>query len=201
MTEPNRSDIHLEHTMKRFYTGIFLLATAIVLTACVGLLAPREIEFPLYKLQQSMDRHFSLNSRHRTLTLLDINVSNPKLALQPQSNRVLTMMDATIAPPFMKNAWKGRFAISGGLQFDPARNAIVLVDPKMEDIVLEGVDAAVSRQVTKLGGLLAEEILNGMALYTLQSDDLQYAGTRYLPVNIVVKQNSLVITLVPENAR
>jgi hypothetical protein len=187
--------------MKRFYTGIFLLATAIVLTACVGLLAPREIEFPLYKLQQSMDRHFSLNSRHRTLTLLDINVSNPKLALQPQSNRVLTMMDATIAPPFMKNAWKGRFAISGGLQFDPARNAIVLVDPKMEDIVLEGVDAAVSRQVTKLGGLLAEEILNGMALYTLQSDDLQYAGTRYLPVNIVVKQNSLVITLVPENAR
>lgn len=193
--------MYLEHTMKRFYTGILLLATAIFVTACAGLLAPREIEFPLYKLQQSMDRHFALNSGHRVLALFDINVSNPKLALQPQGNRVLTMMDATIAPPFMKNAWKGRFAISGGLQFDPARNAIVLVDPKMEDIALEGVDPAVGRQVTKLGGLLAEELLNRMALYTLQSDDLRYAGTRYIPDNIIVKQNSLVITLVPENAR
>ena len=187
--------------MKRFHARILMLATAIFVTACAGLLAPHEVEFPLYKLQQSMDRHFSPNNRNRYLALFEINVSNPKLVLQPQSNRVLTTMEVTIAPPLMKNAWKGRFAISGGLQFDAARNAIVLTDPRMENIALEGVDAAASRQVAKLGGLLAEEILNGIALHTLQPGDLRYAGVRFIPGNIIVKQNSLVITLVPENAR
>jgi hypothetical protein len=181
--------------MKRFYARMPMLATAFILTACAGLLGPREVELPLYKLQQSLDRHFPLNNRY--LALLDIDVSHPRLALQPHSNRVLTTMDATIAPPFMKNAWKGRFAISGGLQFDPARNAIVLTDPRMENVELEGVDASVSRQVSKLGGLLAEEILNGVPLYTLQPNDLQYGGVRRIPGNIVVRQNSLVITLEP----
>lgn len=179
--------------MKRFYARMLMLLAAITLSACAGLLGPREIEFPLYKLQQSLDRNFPLNNRY--LALLDIQVSNPRLALQPDSNRVLTTMDAVIAPPFMKNAWKGRFAISGGLQFDPAKNAIVLTDPRMENIELDGVDAGVSRQVSKLGGLLAEGILNGVPLYTLQPNDLQYAGTRRVPTNIVVRRNSLVITL------
>lgn len=181
--------------MKRFYASLLMLAATMVLTACAGLLGPRDIEFPLSKLQQSLQRHFPLNNRY--MALFDIDVSNPTLALQPQNNRVLTTMDAAIAPPFMKNAWKGRFAISGSLQFDAAKNAIVLTDPRMEKIELEGVDAAVSRQVSKLGRLLAEEILNGATLYALQPNDLRYAGTRFVPGNIVVKSNSLLVTLEP----
>lgn len=106
-------------------------------------------------------------------------------------------MDASIAPPFAKNAWEGCFAISGGLRFDPARNAIVLTDPRMENIELGGIDAGVSRQLAKLGRVLAEEILNDTVLYPLPPNDLQCAGTRFVPGDIVAKQNSLVITLEP----
>ncbi|WP_025915987.1 DUF1439 domain-containing protein [Herminiimonas sp. CN] len=181
--------------MKRFYARLLMLATAVILSACAGLLGPREVEFSQDKLQQSLARHFPLNKRY--LALFDIDVSNPTLTLQPQSNRILTTMDASIAPPFAKNAWKGRFAISGGLRFDPARNAIVLTDPRMESIELDGVDAAVSRQVSKLGRVLAEEILNGATLYALQPNDLRYAGSRFVPGNIVVKSNSLLVALEP----
>lgn len=181
--------------MKRFYARLLILLSILVMTACAGLLGPRTVEFPLDKLQQSLERHFPLNNRY--LGLFDINVSNPRLVLQPQNNRVLATMDAAIAPPFMKNPWKGRFAISGSLRFDAARNAIVLADPRMEDIALDAVDASVSRQVSKLGDLLAEKILNGIALYTLQPDDLRYAGTRFIPGNIAVRSNSLAITLEP----
>jgi hypothetical protein len=153
------------------------------------------VEFPLAKLQASLNNKFPFNNRY--LALFDVNVSNPKLVLQPESNRVLTTMDASIAPPFMQNAWQGSFTISGALQFDAAKNAIVLTDPRMEKMEMAGIDPGYSRQIAKLGGLLAEELLNGVTLYTLPPEQLSYAGTRFMPSKITARSDSLVVTFEP----
>lgn len=181
--------------MKSALTRILIVLAAVWLSACASLLGPRDVEFPLAKLQASLNHKFPFNNRY--LALFDVNVSNPKLALQPESNRVLTTMDASIAPPFMKNAWQGSFTISGALQYDPAKNAIVLTDPRMEKMEMAGIDPGYSRQVAKLGGLLAEEILNGVTLYTLPPEQLRYAGTRFLPSKITASSESLVVTFEP----
>ena len=181
--------------MKSALPRVLVALAAFWLSACASLLGPRDVEFPLAKLQASLDNKFPFNNRY--LALFDVNVSNPKLALQPDSNRVLTTMDASIAPPFMKGAWQGRFTISGALQFDAAKNAIVLTDPRMEKMDMAGIDSGYSRQMAKLGGLLAEEILNGITLYTLQPEQLRYAGTRFMPSRITARSDSLVVTFEP----
>lgn len=181
--------------MKSAVTRVLIVLAAFWLSACASLLGPREVEFPLAKLQESLNNKFPFNNRY--LALFDVNVSNPKLALQPESNRVLTTMDASIAPPFMKNAWQGSFTISGALQFDAAKNAIVLTDPRMEKMAMAGIDPGYSRQVAKIGGLLAEELLNGVTLYTLPPEPLRYAGARFMPSKITARSESLVVTFEP----
>jgi hypothetical protein len=172
-----------------------LLALTLLLTACASLLGPREIELPLTKLQESLNSKFPFNNRY--LEIFDIYVSNPRLTLQPDSNRIVTSMDMSIAPPFMDKAWKGSLAISGSLKIDPSRNALVLSDTRLENFAMDGVDGKYSRQITKIGGLLAEQLLQDVPLYTFKPDDFHYAGVAYLPTKITTRTNSLVVTFEP----
>jgi hypothetical protein len=170
-------------------------ALTLLLASCASLLGPRDVEIPLSTLQQAVSRKFPFNSRY--LELLDINVSNPRIALQPESNRVLTSMDVSFAPPFMNRSWNGSFAVSGQLGFDAARNAIVLADPHVETFTVNGLDMPYAAQITKIGRLLAEELLQDLPLYTFHPDDLHHAGTSFLPSKITTTARGLVVTLVP----
>ncbi|MDF3036183.1 MAG: hypothetical protein K0S28_1457 [Paucimonas sp.] len=181
---------------KRLAFPSFLpLLLVMFVTACAGLSGPRRVELPLHQLQQAMSNRFPFNSRY--LELLDINVSNPRLSLQPGTNRVLTSLDAFIAPPFTKSSWAGTVTISGGLRFDPMRNAIMLSDPRMENFNVNGLDPMYSRQAGKIGSFLAAELLKDLPLYTFRPDELRYGNTRFYPSQIATTMNSLVVTFEP----
>lgn len=172
-----------------------VIAAIALLSGCAAFLGPRDVELPLYKLQDALNRQFPFNSRY--LELFNIIVSNPQLSLQPNTNRVITTMDASIAPPFVQQSWKGSFALSGMLALDPARRAVVLADPRMDNFSLQGVDPAYTAQIAKIGGLLAEQILKDVPLYTFSAEDLRYAGMSFVPSKITTKSNGLVVTFEP----
>jgi hypothetical protein len=175
--------------------ALLTIATALLLTACAGMLGPRDVELPIAKLQASLERKFPFNNRY--LELFDIHVSNPKLTLQPDTNRVTTTMDATIAPPFVQQAWKGSFTLSGMLQLDPARRAVILAEPRMDHFTMDGVNAEQGRQIARISGLLAEQIVKDMPLYTFDDDSFRYGGTRFIPTKIVTRPTGLVVTFEP----
>jgi hypothetical protein len=168
---------------------------ALLLAGCAGLVGPRQVEVPLYKLQESLSGRFPFNNRY--LDLLDINVSNPRISLQPNTNRILTSMDALVAPPFLRKSWKGNFTLSGALRYDPSRNAIMLADPRVEGFAVDGLDPLYARQIGKVGSLLAEQVLREVPLYTFRPDELRYAGTRFIPTRINTALNGLVVTFEP----
>jgi hypothetical protein len=167
----------------------------LLLASCASLMGPRNVEIPIAQLQDSIAKKFPFNNRY--LELLDINVSNPRISVQPETNRITTSMDTLIAPPFLARAWKGNLAISGNLKFDPARNALVLGDPRMEQFTVDGLDATYGRQITKIGNLLAGELLQDMPLYTFKPEDLRYGGANFVLSKITTKPNSLVVTFEP----
>lgn len=181
--------------MKLKFVVPIIAATFALLSACATLLGPRDVELPLYKLQDALNRQFPFNSRY--LEIFNITVSNPRLALQPDTNRVITTMDASIAPPFLKQSWQGRFALSGMLALDPARRAVVLADPRMDNFALDGVDPAYTAQIAGIGGLLAEQILKNVPLYTFGPEDFRYAGVTFIPSKITTRSNALVVTFEP----
>jgi hypothetical protein len=124
-------------------------------------------------------------------------VTNPQVSLQPNSNRILTSMDAAIAPPFTNRSWNGNFAISGQLRFDAGRNALVLAEPRVETFNVAGMDPLYANQVGKIGSFVAEQVLKDVPLYTFQPGDLRYGGTTFTPSRILTRQNGLVVTFEP----
>lgn len=172
-----------------------LLILVTLLVACASLLGPRQVEVPLSKLQSSLEKRFPFNNRY--LELFDISVTNPQIALQPGTNRVVTSMDTAIAPPFLKNALTGKLAISGALKIDPARNAVILVEPRVEKMTLNGIDSSYEKQILRVTRLLAEQLLDGMPLYTFAPEDFRVGGTRYFPSGINTAANALVVTFEP----
>jgi hypothetical protein len=182
--------------MKQRRLAIFtLLAAPLLLSSCATLLGPRQMEIPVERLQAALAGRFPFNNRY--LELLDIRVSNPRVTLQPHSNRVLTSLDAAVAPPFMNKSWLGNLAISGQLRFDPARNALVLAEPRVETFDVQGLDPLYANQIRLVGSLLAEQMLKDVPLYTFEPDQLRYAGTRFNPTRITTRPNSLVVTFEP----
>jgi hypothetical protein len=181
--------------MKSTLARLLVSAATLLLMSCASMLGSRDIEVPLSSLQASLDRRFPLNNR--VLEIFDINVSSPRIMLQPETNRLVTTMDAVIAPPFMKNAWRGSFTLSGMLAIDQMRHAVILADPRVESININGVEPAYSRQVTRIGALMAEQIFRDLALYKFNPEDFRYAGVPFLPTKINARSNALVVTFEP----
>jgi hypothetical protein len=181
--------------MGRFRTGALLLLAAGVLAACASLVGPRQIEVPLYKLQAGLDRRFPVNNR--ALELFDIQLSRPQLALQPDSDRVALTMDAVVAPPFLKQSWSGRLALSGRLYVDAARGAVFITDPHVDQFVVDGMDEGRQRQLGKVANILMNKVVRDVPVYSFRMEDLRYAGVQFVPTRISARQDALVVTLEP----
>lgn len=181
--------------MTRFIARLSIVLLTLALAACASMLGPREVDVPLSKLQSSLEKRFPFNSRY--LELFDIQLSSPRLSLQPDGNRVVASFDTSIAPAWLKRSWQGNFALSGVLAIDPAKNAVVLTDPRVETLNINGLDDKYARQLSKIGGLLVEEVFRGMPLYTFQPGDFRYGGTSFFPTKINTQSNGLVVTFEP----
>lgn len=175
--------------------SFLILFATLLLTSCAALLGTREVVIPVERLQAVLERQFPFNNRY--LELLDIRVTNPRIALQPESNRVLTSFDAAVTPPFLNRSWNGKLALSGQLQFDAARNALVLAQPRVETFDVRGLDSRYASQLRTVGSLLAEQLLAGVPLYTFRDEQLRYAGTRFIPSTITARPGGLVVTFEP----
>lgn len=181
--------------MNRRHFVLGCAAAPLMLTSCATLFGPREVDIPLARLQEALANRFPFNSRY--LELLDVRVTNPRVSLLPETNRILIGADAAVAPPFMNKSWLGNLGVSGQLRVDPARSALVLVDPRVETFNVQGLDPLYANQIRRVGSLLAEELLRDVPLYTFHPEQFRYAGTNFNPTRIITRQNGLVVTFEP----
>jgi hypothetical protein len=181
--------------MKFRFITLLVVLTTVFLSSCAGWFGPRNVELSTAQLQDALSRKFPFNSR--VLELFNVNLTNPRLSLQPETNRIVTMMDASVAPPFTNKSWTGNFTLSGRLALDPARRAVVLADPRMENFSLGGLAGPYATQINRVGALLAEQLLKDMPLYTFAPEDFRYRGTNFVPSQITTKASGLVVTFVP----
>lgn len=181
--------------MKSKLAALLIVLSTVLLSSCAGWLGPRDVDISIAQLQDALNRKFPFNSR--ILELFNIQLTNPKLTLQPETNRIVTMMDASVAPPFTGKSWNGSFTLSGRLALDPARRAVVLAEPRMENFALSGIDGKYATQINRIGAVLAEQLLKDVPLYTFGPEDFRYSGTNFVPSQITTKSTGLVVTFVP----
>ena len=173
-------------------TSLLLLT---LLSGCASLLPPQEIEIPLSRLQQSIQKKFPYTERY--FSLLDVTLSNPVLSTQPAADRMLIALDAQVLPPLIKTPWQGELLVSGSLRIDPARRVVLLTEPRLENIKLDAATDTYKSRVARLGKQLAEDLIGETVLYTFASDAFVVAGKRFVPTGITTRKDSLVVSFEP----
>ncbi|MCO4888741.1 DUF1439 domain-containing protein [Cupriavidus sp. WGtm5] len=174
------------------------LAAAAAATLAVGLAAcgafRSEYTFSQSELQAALERKFPFNKRY--MELFDIQLTNPQLTLDSVRNRVNVQFDATIDNKlFFSQALSGRFALDSGLRYDEPTRSVVLQDPEVKRFDVQGMPAQFSRQLNALGGILAEQLLQGYPLYTFREDQLRLAGTHVEPGTITVLPDGINVKI------
>lgn len=187
--------IHHRGTLTRLRNGAAIALACAVLASCASLVGPRQIQIPLDKLQAGIDRRFPVDNR--VLELFDIQLSRPQLMLQAGSDRVALSMDAYVAPPFIRQSWRGSLALSGRLVVDAARGAVLMTEPRVERFAIDGVDEARQRQFGKVANVLMNKVIRDVPVYSFRMDDLRYAGVQFVPTRISATADALVVTVEP----
>ena len=173
-------------------TSLMLLT---FLSGCASLLPPQEIEIPLSRLQQSIQKKFPYTERY--FGLLDVTLSNPVLSTQPAADRMLIALDAQVLPPLVKTPWQGELLVSGSLRIDPVRRVVLLTEPRLENIKLDAATGSYTSRVARLGKQLAEDLIGETVLYSFAPDAFVVAGKRFVPTGITTRKDSLVVSFEP----
>lgn len=181
--------------IQRAINTAMLALLAGMLAACAGLSGPRDIEVPLQKLQSGLDRRFPLNNR--ALDLFDVQLTRPQLTMMGESGRIGLALDASVAPPLLRKQFRGSLALSGRLYLDPARNAVMVAEPRVERFVIDGVDERAQRQLAKVASTLMDSVMADVPLYHFRPEELRYGGVQFVPTRIVTTGRGLLVSVAP----
>ena len=136
-------------------------------------------------LQAQVDKRFPLQLRYSEL--FEVRLDNPQLTLDASLNRVGLAADVHIRNPLIQpRRVQGALALSSGLKFDAATNAIRLDRPNADRVVLDGLDGQNAQQLQAIGAAVAQELLRDYALYTFKPEDLRRFGKTFEPGAITV---------------
>lgn len=178
---------------------VFIIASSLVaaaaLSSCASLVGLRDVDIPLSKLQSGIDRRFPVDNR--LLELFDVRLTRPQLAILP-GDRIALTVEASVAQSFLRNPLAGSLAFSGRLTIDQARTGVFLAEPRLERFAITGLDASVSRQLSRAANGLLDKAILDIPVYSFRMDELRYAGVQYVPTRITTTATGLRVSLEPE---
>lgn len=182
-------------TRRRVLQAAGALALAGLVVSCASIVGPRRVELPQARLQAGLERRFPLHNR--MLELFDVQLTHPRLTIQPETDRVALTLDVSVAPPLLRQSWSGTMALSGHLLLDASRNGVFLTDTHLDRFDVNGMDAARSRDLGHAADVLVNQLVRDMAVYTFRPEDLRYAGIQFVPTSLRTEPGALVVTLEP----
>ncbi len=171
------------------------LMVAVLLAACAALIGPRQVELPQERLQRDLDHKFPIH--HRVLGVFDVELSQPRLAVLAENNRVALSFDLTVTPLLARQAWHGSMAISGRVRVDSPRNAIYIADAHVDRFVLDNIDEGKRNQLASVANLLSDKLIKDVPVHTFKPEELRYAGVQFVLTGIDTRPGGLVANLQP----
>jgi hypothetical protein len=170
--------------------------TTAFLSGCAAVLGPRNIEISQQRLQERVARRFPVTRRY--LELFDVTVATPRLTLLPEANQIATQLDVSATDRLLRRPMNGSMDLTYALRFEPADNTVRLTDVRVDSLVLGDVPGPLQNQLNRIGRLIAEEMLDGQVVHTLDPEDVKNAqGRGYQPGELKVTPRGLVLTLNP----
>jgi len=116
--------------------------------------------------------------------------------LNAPANRASITARVSIASPLLAaERVDGTIALSSALRYDAAARALRLVRPKAERLELQGVSGADAERLRQIGGLVAQELLQGRVLRTFTVEELSFGRKTYEIGDITVLDDGIKVEL------
>ncbi|MCC6532889.1 MAG: DUF1439 domain-containing protein [Burkholderiales bacterium] len=181
------------HNAQPAFAGLLLIAIALA-TACTHLgLQQREVFVSADKLSEALAKRLSIE--RKLLDVFTVRIAQPKVTLEPGSQRLRVDFDLSLGHPFSTRPMSGRAGISGALGYDAASRSVMLLEPKVERFEIEGTPPAVRDPLGRLGAALGAELLGKYPLLTLQPRDLTAYGREYRVLGFEVLEKGIQVVL------
>lgn len=172
--------------------SIFLVL--ITFTGCATL-NDRSVNVTEAQLQQKINERLAIPIS--LLKIFDVSLSNSSVKFDKQTGRMQTTLDTNVKSLLSDKVIAGKLDISGKLRFDVTTSSIVLDEPKVESLNLNGSGGKYGDLINVLAQKLGGDLLNGMTLYTIKPEDLNYRGTQYNPKDLQVTDRGLQMMFSP----
>ncbi len=177
------------------FARLCLLVFLLSVSAC-AVLGDRTVNVSGEQIAKKLNEKLSVP--FAVLKIFNVNLSNSVVTFDQNTGRMITSMDTALSSQLFKQNLSGKVGISGKLRFDAASNSIVLDDPKIENLQLNGADAKMNELMNGFAKTLGGQMLNGLTLYQVKPEDLTFGGTQYTPKNMQVTAQGLQIQLSPQ---
>ncbi|MDM8358810.1 DUF1439 domain-containing protein [Pandoraea communis] len=144
------------------------------------------------EIETAIDKRFPTTLNYGQL--LSVALAHPQIGFNPQTNRITTQVDAQVQNVLLQGQpLAGVLAISSALKYDPVKRAVLLDNPNVERVDLNGMPAAYSQQLTSVGGTVAQQVLNQYPIYTFKPEQLRYGGRDVEPGAITVLPDGIKV--------
>ena len=172
------------------------LLVLVLCTGCASLgLYPHSVEFTRDAIEKKLAERMPM--RRTSLGIIDLELSNPRVAMLTDKARVATTFDAVLRIPLLPKPLTGTSTLSGVPRYDASSRSVVLGVPAIDALAIEGVPERLASQLRALADDLAQEALADRPLHTLKPDDLKFGGTELEPGPVRITADRLVVDLRP----
>jgi len=146
------------------------------------------------ELQAMVDQQFPLTQRYADL--VSVALRDPLLALNERANRAAITARVSIASAWLRGGRvDGTVAVSSALRYDAAARALRLEQPRAERLELQGVSGPDAEQLQQIGGLVAQQLLQGRILRTFTAEELSFGRKTYEIGDITVLADGIKVEL------
>ena len=146
------------------------------------------------ELQAMIAKQFPRSQRYAEI--VTVSLSDPQLGLNAVANRVAITASMSIASPLLRaGRVDGTVALSSALRYDAAVRALRLEQPKAERLELQGVSRSDAERLQQIGGLVAQELLQGQVLRTFTAEELSFGRKTYEIGDITVLADGIKVQL------
>ncbi|MEO8154733.1 MAG: DUF1439 domain-containing protein [Rhizobacter sp.] len=146
------------------------------------------------ELQAMIAKQFPRSQRYAEI--FSVTLSDPQLGLNAVTNRAAITARVSIASPLLRTGpIDGTVALSSALRYDAAARALRLEQPKAERIELRGISGGDAERLQQIGGLVAQEALQGQILRTFTAEELSFGNKLYEIGDITVLADGIKVQL------
>ena len=115
----------------------------------------------------------------------------------PASNQIQTMLTIQLTGPVLRQPLQGQLQVRFGLYYEPRDRSVRAERVEVQELVLTGADPALADMVKTYDLRVAQQALQGFALYTVPAEDLELADSLGLqPGAITVTEQGLNVAIV-----